>query len=480
MTATEKETSMTSMLTSRPTLNPALRPFWTTQARNKVLYGGRSSSKSWDAAGFAIFLANKYTLRFCCARQIQNKIEESVYTLLIIQIKRFGLRHRFRILENKIINRVTGSEFVFYGLWRNIEEIKSLEGISVLWLEEAHALTEYQWKILEPTIRKSGSECWFIFNPRLVTDFVWRNFVVDPPEDTLVRKINYDENPFLSDTMLKVIEAAKRRDPEGFPHIYEGVPESDDDAAIIKLSWIEAAIDAHKSLNFEPSGRKRIGFDVADSGADKCANVYRHGSVVSWAEEWKAREDELMKSCAKTYSAAMSRQADVVYDSIGVGASCGSKFAEMNEQRLEENYNAPVLEYMKFNAGGAVFEPDYEYQPGISNKDFFANLKAQAWWLVADRFRNTYNVINGKEARESFTDDELISIDSNCPLLEKLKFELSTPKRDFDRNGRVKVESKDDLKKRDVPSPNIADAFIMAFAPVHTPMAISNDLLEMI
>ncbi|EPO2685815.1 phage terminase large subunit, partial [Shigella flexneri] len=79
---------------------------------------------------------------------------------------------------------VTGSEFVFYGLWRNIEEIKSLEGIDVLWLEEAHALTEYQWKILEPTIRKEGSECWFIFNPGLVTDFVWRNFVVDPPEGT--------------------------------------------------------------------------------------------------------------------------------------------------------------------------------------------------------------------------------------------------------------------------------------------------------
>jgi hypothetical protein len=44
-----------------------------------------------------------------------------------------------------------------------------------------------------------------------------------------------------------------------------GVPESDDDAAIIKLSWIEAAIDAIRCLVLEPNGRKRIGFDVADS-----------------------------------------------------------------------------------------------------------------------------------------------------------------------------------------------------------------------
>jgi phage terminase large subunit len=76
---------------------------------------------------------------------------------------------------------------------------------------------------------------------------------------------------------------------------------------------------------------------------------------------------------------------------------------------------------------------------GIPNKDFFANLKAQAWWLVADRFRNTFNAVkNG----EQYPVDELISIDSSCPLLEKLKLELTTPHRDFDKNGRVMVESK--------------------------------------
>lgn len=471
---------MTSTQISRPTLNPVLRDFWTTQARNKVLFGGRSSSKSWDAAGFAIFLANSYNLRFCCARQIQNKIEESVYTLLKIQIDRFGLRHRFRILNNKIINRVTGSEFVFYGLWRNIEEIKSLEGISVLWLEEAHALTEYQWKILEPTIRKSGSECWFIFNPGLVTDFVWRNFVVDPPEDTLIRKINFDENPFLSDTMLKVIDAAKRRDPEGFEHVYLGVPESDDDAAIIKLSWIEAAIDAHKVLGFDPGGRKRIGFDVADSGADKCANVYRHGSVVYWADEWKAKEDELLKSCLRTYQTALERDADIVYDSIGVGASAGAKFSEINMERKRGNPDARGINYQRFNAGAGVHEPDDEYNE-IPNKDFFANLKAQTWWLVADRFRNTYSAVKAaKEGLpgETFSVDDLISIDSSCPLLEKLKLELTTPHRDFDKNGRVMVESKKDLAKRDVPSPNIADAFIMAFAPTDSALDVWGKLGE--
>ncbi|KQN56516.1 terminase [Serratia sp. Leaf51] len=462
---------MISMLTTqRPSLNPALRPFWTTKARNKVLYGGRASSKSWDAAGMAIFLADKYKLRFLCTRQIQNKIDESVYALLKIQIERFGLRHRFRILDNKIINRFTGSEFMFYGLWRHVSEIKSLESIDVLWNEEAHGITEAQWEILEPTIRKEGSECWFIFNPTLVTDFVWRNFVVDPPADTIVRKINYDENGFLSKTMQNVIAVAKQRDPEVFEHVYLGVPRNDDDQAIIKLSWVEAAIDAHKKLGFAPSGRKRIGFDVADSGADKCANVYRHGSVAYWADEWKAKEDELMKSCKRTYQAAAERGAEIVYDSIGVGASSGSKFAEINEERQKEDpYNTQPISFSKFNAGAGVHEPDDEYQPDITNQDFFANLKAQAWWMVADRLRNTYNAVTHGE---KFPVDELLSIDGDCPHLDKLKYELSTPKRDFDKNGRVMVETKKDLAKRDVPSPNIADAFIMAFAPLDSSLEV--------
>ena len=199
-----------------PTLNPALKSFWLTPARNRILYGGRSSSKSWDAAGFAIALAQSARVRILCTRQFQNKIEESVYTLLKIQIERFGLSHKFEILNNKIICTTTGSEFFFYGLWRSIDEIKSIESVDIHWSEEAHLLSEAQWEILNPTIRKEGSQHWIIFNPRLSNDFVYQRFVVSPPPDTIIRKINYNENPFLSNTILKIIDAAKNDDYENY------------------------------------------------------------------------------------------------------------------------------------------------------------------------------------------------------------------------------------------------------------------------
>jgi len=453
---------------TRPTLNPCLRDFWAKPARNRVLYGGRASSKSWDAAGFATFLADNYRLRFLCVRQFQNRIEESVFALLKIQIERFGLSNRFDIQKTKIYS-ATGSEFMFYGINRSLPEIKSLEDVDVLWIEEADGLTEEQWETLEPTIRKSGSQVWIVFNPRLATDFAYKRFVVNPPPNTVVRKINYDENPFLSRTMLDIIEATKKEDEEAYSHIYLGVPNDSDDEAVIKRSWLVAAIDAHKVLGIEPTGRMRMGFDVADSGQDKCAMIFAHGSVVKWADLWKAGEDELLKSCTRVYKAAHERGAMVMYDSIGVGASAGAKFGELNQSSNKR----PVM-YAKFNAGGAVYRPDSQYSQHTKNKDMFLNIKAQAWWLVADRLRNTYNAVrNGQQ----FKPDEIISLSSDLPFLDQLIDELSTPKRDYDNSGKVKVESKKDLAKRDVASPNLADAFICCFAPGLDPMRISQSVL---
>lgn len=473
-----------------PTLNPALRGFWLRAdnedghaIRNRVLYGGRGSSKSWDAAGFAIFLACRVKLRFLCARQFQNKIEESVYTLLVQTIERFGLSDQFRILDNKIVHKRTGSEFVFYGLWRHIGEIKSLEGIDICWLEEAHALTEEQWKILEPTVRKAGSQFWIIFNPTLATDFAWKRFVVSPPRGTLVREINYTENPFLSRTMLDVIDAAREEDEDEYRHVYLGVPRDDDDDAVIKRSWVMAAIDAHKRLGIEPTGQRRIGYDVADGGKDRCAAIHSHGQLADWADEWKAAEHELLKSTTRVWNEAAARKAMVVYDSIGVGAQVGAKINELN---ATDEYGRPRtvrVAFQPFNAGGGVHAPDALYGAGgKTNKDMFANLKAQSWWSVADRFRNTFNACRGV-GRAGPADMIFLSSEIDPRLLNKLIDELCTPKRDFDATGKVKVESKKDLARPTrvggpVASPNLADAFVMAFAPGRRPMRISEEALR--
>lgn len=440
-------------------MNPVLRDFWSTPSRYKVLPGGRASSKSWDAAANTVRIARYTKVRILCTRMFQNKLEESVYNLIKSQAERFGVAHEFEFQKGKITHKRTGSEFLFYGLARNTDEIKSLEGIDILWIEEAHSLTKEMWEILGPTIRKEGSEVWVIFNPRLVNDFVYQRFVVNPPQNALVRHINYTENPFLSQTLLDDIEELKRTSPDDYNHIYLGEPLNDDDSAIIKRTWVQSAVNSHVKLGIEPTGLRRVGFDVADDGGDLNAMCCAHGPLLYHVEEWKGLEDELLKSATRVWNRAKDDAASIDYDSIGVGASAGAKFKELNTEHKQR------IQYRSFNAGGKVLWPDREYLKGtrILNKDQFSNLKAQSWWNVANRLRKTHMwVTEGIECDPA----EIISIDPGVSYLEKLITELSTPHKDYDPSGRSKVESKKDLAKRDVPSPNLADAFIMAYCPV--------------
>ncbi|SUU98752.1 Uncharacterised protein [Avibacterium paragallinarum] len=89
----------------------------------------------------------------------------------------------------------------------------------------------------------------------------------------------------------------------------------------------------------------------------------------------------------------------------------------------------------------------------------FANLKAQSWWAVRDRFYKTYRAI---KFGDHYPSEELISLSSEISELDYLVAELSRPRVDYDNNGRVKVESKKEMKKRGIPSPNLADSLVMA------------------
>lgn len=416
-----------------------------------------NSGKSHSAAEFIIAAMASCTCRVVCCRQFLNKSGESIFQLLKTKIHAAGLQSDFDITALKITCKSTGSEAMFYGLWKNIDEIKSLEDVDICLLEEAHNLTEEQFMVLDPTFRKQGFCFVIVFNPRLVTDFPYKKFVVNTPKKCLKLKLNYYDNPYLNKEFIEdVIEPLKESDYQLYEHHFLGEPLSDDDDSIIKRSHVLVSIDAHKKLGIAPSGIKRIGYDVADSGNDWCASILVHGGHCYGLDLWKAKDDELLKSCTRVWNLALKHNASITYDAIGVGAHSGSKFNELNSQsRYKISHN-------KFFAGGQCQKPESIYaKTGIKNKDYFSNIKAQKWQEIADRFRNTYNaVMNGHQISES----DIISIDSDLPHLEQLIDELTIVKRDFDLSGKVKVESKKDLLKRDIASPNLADAFIMAYA----------------
>jgi len=444
--------------TRNPTLNPNLKQFWKTRLLDdgtpvtmRVLHGGRMSSKSHDAAGMAIARANHHEERFLCTRMYQNRIADSVYTLLKDKISYFGLDNNFKVYADAIEHKTNGSLFRFYGISRNIEEIKSFEGATVWWNEESHNLTKKMFTTIRPTVmRNPGAEMWFTLNGQLVSDYSWQRLVESPPKGALVRLINYPENPFLTESAIRDIEAEFEEDPELAEHIYLGVPLADDSNSIIKRTWINACIDAHLKLDIDMTGACTVGYDVADCGEDRNCATRFDGSIAVHLDAWKAAEDELDKSSLRAFGHVINNGL-LSYDSIGVGAGVGAVLKKAGKKN-----------YSKFQAGGAVFNPDKLYAPGITNKSKFENLKAQAWRDVADRMRNTYNAINnGKQ----YKPDELISISSDINHLESLKSELCAPHADYSKRGLDIVESKKDVKKRLEKSHDLADSFVMAACP---------------
>lgn len=368
---------------------------------------------------------------------------------------------------------ITGSEFMFYGIKNNPTKIKSLEGIDICWMEEAEAVSKESWDILIPTIRKPGSEIWVSYNPKNILDDTHQRFVISPPDDICLLTVNYSDNPWFPDVLRLEMEECKRKDYDLYLHVWEGEPVADSDMAIIKPSWIAAAVDAHLKIGFKPSGRKRVGFDVADEGEDSNATTLAYGSVVMDCQQWHKGDVITSADRVKNYAEEV-KATEIVYDSIGVGAGVKAHLKRVCK-----------ITAIGFNAGESVFKPDAKYADGKTNKDMFSNIKAQAWWGVRDRFYNTWRVIKHLEANPKdtefarhFSDDQLISLSSDIKQLEYLKAELSRPWVDYDNNGRVKVESKKDMKKRGIPSPNMADSLIMAFAPAHKPFHIPDEILQ--
>lgn len=190
--------------------------------RYKVAYGGRGGGKSWAFAIALLILGYKGKIRVLCAREVQKTIKDSVHKLLCDMIELMQLHDHYQILNTEIKGR-NGTEFSFIGL-RHVDKnsMKSFEGANYCWVEEAHSVSKASWEVLIPTIRADGSEIWLSLNPELETDYTYEYFVVNPPPNAKVQKINWYDNPHLPQVLKDELEYKRQTDYDGYLHVWEG------------------------------------------------------------------------------------------------------------------------------------------------------------------------------------------------------------------------------------------------------------------
>jgi phage terminase large subunit len=203
--------------------------------RYKISYGGRAGMKTEHYALALLKIASKCKCRILCTREIQNSIEDSVYQTLCDIIKKYNLN--YTIKKTTIVHNKTGSEFLFKGLLKQtVNSLKSIANIDIVWVEEAHSVSQKSWDVLIPTIHKKHSEIWITFNPEREDDPVYEMFINQKVDNAWLLNINYDKNPWFEDSPLQEeMERCKRNNYSKYRHIWLGEPISDYETLVYRF-----------------------------------------------------------------------------------------------------------------------------------------------------------------------------------------------------------------------------------------------------
>ena len=313
------------------------------KSRYKVLYGGRGGAKSWGVARALLIKAAKEPLRILCAREFQTSIRDSVHKLLCDQIESLGLLSFYEITQNSIRGK-NGSEFSFVGLKNNVANVKSYEGVDICWVEEAQTTSRMSWNVLIPTIRKEGSEIWITFNPELETDETYQRFVVNPPDDCKVVKINWSDNPWFPETLRLEKDALKSRDPQAYNVVWEGLCRQTVDGAIFAKEMQLAELDGRiTKVNYDPMKPVHAVFDLG--WAD---------STAIWFVQFIGMETRLIRYVEDnqqtiSHYLALMQTYGYIYDTLWLPHDAQNKTLASNGKSIEEivraaGYKTRVIE----------------------------------------------------------------------------------------------------------------------------------------
>lgn len=204
--------------------------------REAAVYGGRSSLKSHTVARILLIRARMEKTRVLCCRELQNSIADSSHQLLADLIEQYNLTD-FRVTDKSIVNTKNGSDFIFKGLHRNEQSVKSTEGIDIAWVEEAQTVTTKSIEVLTPTVRKENSQIIYTYNRLEEEDPVHKRLVIEGRPNSLIINVNYDvalKYGWMPEVLRIEMEDDKAKRPDLYKHKWLGEPEQLSERKIYK------------------------------------------------------------------------------------------------------------------------------------------------------------------------------------------------------------------------------------------------------
>lgn len=203
----------------------------------------------------------------------------------------------------------------------------------------------------------------------------------------------------------------------------------DDQTTVVPLAWAEEAM--YKSDDIEADGPPEAGLDVARYGGDESVLAIRRGRKVTKLNIWQGLSATDLVGrviIALTEAGIMPGGSEIIkVDADGMGGP-------IVDMLIERGYNV-----LGVHAAGTPFNPNR-----------YINRRAEMWW-------DTREMLDPRDVRRVGLPDD-----------ETLLAQLTTPKYKVNSKGQIQIESKDDMRKRGLTSPDRADAVMLAFAQERT------------
>jgi len=238
----------------------------------------------------------------------------------------------------------------------------------------------------------------------------------------------------------------------------------------IPAAWVRAAVELDKVIAMPRSGTLIAALDIAEAGRCRTVLGFRQGPVVTEILDWG--QTNTTQTAFRARDEIEKRGAVLLnYDCVGVGAgvrgtleSSGQLSAISDQPSASSTPNSELstqnseLLFLPRALNGGESPSATLWPDGKTSKEKFANARAEWWWLLRIRFEKAYEF---REQGVMHPPEAMISIPNHPQLIA----ELSLPRFGHTETGKIRLESKAQMARRGIASPDFADMLSYLFAP---------------
>ena len=384
---------------------------------------GKSTSASWAMLWYVL-------LRFPNKVVVTAPTSSQLFDALFAELKRWinelppHLQQLLNVKSDRVELTSAAAEAFISARTSRAETPEALAGVHsenvLLVVDEASGVPEKVFEAAAGSMSGHSATTILLSNPTRSSGTFYES-QTRMSKSWWTRRWSCVDSPLVSEEFVDEMRERYGEDSNAFRiRVLGEFPLADDDT-IIPFHLAESAI--HRDIEITPDIKPIWGLDVARFGTDKTALCKRYGNVVTDIEAWQGLD--LMQTVGRVMAeyenlSPSLRPSEILVDSIGVGGGVVDRLRELG---------APVR-------GINVSEA-----PAMGHT--YMNLRSELWFKA-----------------KGWLEDRSCKL----PKDDQLLAELTAIRYSFTSSGKMKAESKDEMRKRGLKSPDLADALCLTMA----------------